>query len=609
MSLATPHPVIDPDAWDSLRSKVVARAESEPPRDVFGKAARDGVVYRWGWAASVGQGCDDDQAALSRLAAGEPRRRKRSHDDGPAETDLADVAERFLDTISGSIPSLGESQEAVLWAAAMPELCHVASPAAWFHLVDRLVELRDFTTRHVEPFSPIRLLIGAELGLTLAWRLKDLPPCAGIRRDAIATLDDWFRCESESVAGAVRGAVDARLTLASLIRCHKILQATSKRRWKRRQVETAAELATWVAAMTLPGGNTAFRDLGPRDVRDDVGPDGLLRAAVELDETTLGPAVSAALGESRSGGRLAWQVALPESMLACEEARLALLLPEWDVRRGRTHLDYTDETCDLELFGGRPRLLCGPWEVAIEVAAESQAPCGDWTMTCEYTDDDVHYVELEQPWTGDLVLQRQVLLLRDDRCVLLADAVITGTGGGGEGDEGDKDGGDKIVYEARVSLDPGVSAETDAETRELLLRHDGKHRGLVLPLAAAEWRVGPSPATIECVGGKLLHRVGGVGRVYAPLWIDLQTRRLTRKRTWRQLTVGDELRVVGRHEAVGYRIQMGSEQWMIYRSLADARCRTVLGKHLLADFLCTRFDMGDGSHEDLITVDAPDVDG
>lgn len=604
MSLATPHPVTDPDAWESLRSKVIARSESQPPRDVFGRSARDGVVYRWGWAATVGRGCDADQVALSRLAAGESGRRKRSAVDGSTEADLAEAAERFLDTISGSIPSLGESQEAVLWAAAMPELCRVGSPATWFQMVDRLVELRDFTTRHVEPFSPIRLLIGAELGLTLAWRLKDLPACAAIRRDAIATLDDWFRCETEAVAGAIRGAVDARLTLASLIRCRRISQATSKRRWKRRQIETAAELATWVAAMTLPGGNTAFRDLDRHDLRDDVGPQGLLAAAVELDEKTLTPAVSAALGESRSGGRLAWQVALPESMLACEQARLALLLPEWDVRRGRIHLDYTDETCDLELFGGRPRLLAGPWEVAIEVAAESQAPCGDWTLTCEYTDDDVHYVELEQPWTGGLVLQRQVLLLRDDRCVLLADAVITETNGHGAGDPGDQ-----IVYEARFTLDPDVSAEPDAETREFLLRDDKKNRGLVLPLAAGEWKVGPSPATVESAAGKLLHRVGGVGRVYAPLWIDLQTRRLARKRTWRQLTVGDELRIVGRDEAVGYRIQMGSEQWMIYRSLADARCRTVLGKHLLADFLCTRFDMGDGSHEDLITVDAPDVDG
>jgi hypothetical protein len=74
------------------------------------------------------------------------------------------------------------------------------------------------------------------------------------------------------------------------------------------------------------------------------------------------------------------------------------------------------------------------------------------------------------------------------------------------------------------------------------------------------------------------------------------------------LTVADELRIVERSEATGYRIQMGSEQWMVYRSLGDHHTRTVLGKHLIADFYCGRFDPGDGSHEELITVDEGESD-
>ncbi|MDC0295614.1 hypothetical protein OAL35_02040, partial [bacterium] len=75
-----------------------------------------------------------------------------------------------------------------------------------------------------------------------------------------------------------------------------------------------------------------------------------------------------------------------------------------------------------------------------------------------------------------------------------------------------------------------------------------------------------------------------------------------------QLTVADQLRIVEPSEANGYRVQFGSEQWMIYRSLKDQKTRTVLGKHLIADFYCSRFDSGDGSHEELITVDDSDTE-
>ena len=60
----------------------------------------------------------------------------------------------------------------------------------------------------------------------------------------------------------------------------------------------------------------------------------------------------------------------------------------------------------------------------IELEGQELAPCGEWDEVCEYTDDDVHYLEIEQPWTSDVLLQRQILVIREDRCVLLADAVL-----------------------------------------------------------------------------------------------------------------------------------------------------------------------------------------
>ncbi len=601
----------DEQPWDQLREAIRTRAVKRSAEHVFGDAASGGAVYRWGWAASLGRPCDELTTGLSRLSVDRPATGK-----GSSEIDFGIAAEQFVDSVSGSRTSLHESAEAVLWAASMPALAQHLEASRWWDLLGALQQLRESAVRDAEPSSPSYLILGAELGLTLAWRLADLPSCRSLGKDSHEALAAWFDAESESIAAAVSGGVNARLVLASLVRSHRLVNRTTKRKFKKRQLEIAAELATWVAGMTIHTGSTAFATTERRDLRDDLGSAGLLWQSVEFDSKTLHPALSAALGESHSGGRLAWQVCLPEAMLACEDAKLAILLPDWDVRRGRIHLDYHQETCRLELFGGKPRLLAGSWPVEIELRGEPQAPCGPWTQTCEYSDDDVHYVELEQEWTGDLVLQRQVMQLRDDRCVLFADAVLSEEDPSVDGESKPaskqrapgKAGPPAIRYTGRIPLDPAIEVDSESETREVFLAVGKKRRAMVLPLAAAEWRIGPSAATLEAEEDQLVHRAEGDGRLYAPIWIDLQPRRFRRPRTWRQLTIGDELRLVPRNEAAGYRIQLGSEQWMVYRSLGQPRCRTVLGKHLLADFLCTRFDMGDGTHDELITVDVPEAD-
>ncbi|MFG0262284.1 MAG: hypothetical protein ACF788_07830, partial [Novipirellula sp. JB048] len=156
---------------------------------------------------------------------------------------------------------------------------------------------------------------------------------------------------------------------------------------------------------------------------------------------------------------------------------------------------------------------------------------------------------------------------------------------------------------SRIPIASGVSAEFENETREVWLG-DARRRVLVMPLSASEWRVGPTTTKLEASeDDHLVWTAAGTGALYLPLWFDLQQRRFRRKRTWRQLTVGDERRLCEAHEAVGFRVQVGSEQWMIYRSLGARRCRTVLGKHLIADFFAARFDTGEGDYDELVTVD------
>jgi hypothetical protein len=85
-----------------------------------------------------------------------------------------------------------------------------------------------------------------------------------------------------------------------------------------------------------------------------------------------------------------------------------------------------------------------------------------------------------------------------------------------------------------------------------------------------------------------LRHAGSGGRLYAPLWIEGDRRRAAGPVTWRQLTVADTRRILGRHEAVGYRVQAGVEQWLVYRALDKPRNRTLLGCNVSCELLVGR---------------------
>jgi hypothetical protein len=467
--------------------------------------------------------------------------------------------------------------------------------ADWQALVETLLEIHASVLEKNDVGSPLHLILGAEMGWTLATVLDGLACCRSLKTSSVRALNQWCKADSESTSAAITGGVDARLVLASLIRCKRLMTAggarkLAKRAWK----EAGWELSHWVAAMTTQDGGSAFASLGKSALSDDRQPDGLLDHAARFDAESLKPAFAAALGRAPQGGRLAWEVSLPEAMLHDADAKLAVMMPQWDVRRGRMHVDYRSTHMGLELFVGRPRLFCGHLEPMIRVDGHGQQPDGDWHEVCEYSDDDVHYLEIEQAWSGGCLLQRQLMLLREDRCVFFADAVLPNEETGRLGE---------IEYTCRFPIADGIEFHPERETRELELAA-GNKRALVIPLAANEWRAGSTDGGLaETEDGHLAMQLRGQRSLYAPLWIDLYQRRRKRKRTWRQLTVADQLRIVGNDEAVGYRIQLGSEQWMVYRSLRDQGCRSVLGKHLIADFFCARFDAGDGSYEELITVD------
>lgn len=582
------------ESWSHLRRRLAKLAHPKHMQKMFGAESGQREIYLWGVAAAQGGDCDRLITALSALT-----RAKEKLADGRCGVDDSIDLDREVASFVDTIDSRREFTPldchfAIIWAAALPALASRIEDHRWWRLISTLQSLHESVLQRNRAYSVEHLMLAGELGLTLAWRVPCVAACKRLALNASDSVRAWCNREHEAVSGALGDAASVRLVAASLLRCQQLLEKSAKRKFRKADRNTLAVLAKWTAALTHPLG-TAMSAAPAEAMSIDNEQFGLVHSLQQHFPDSLSSAFAASRGESPVGGRLAWEVGLPVTWHHDHDAKLAVGFPDWDVRQGRFHLDYSGEMPTLEIFAGRRRLFSGRVQVRLELDGVERQPCGGWTEVCEYTDDDVHYLEIEQPWSGGLVLQRQIMLVRDDRCVLLADSVIP--------DSSVETAATTIDYWCNLPLGRSISWSPEAETREGFLA-DGKRRALVVPLAAGEWSVGPSDSTLcETSDRHLQLFVRGRDSLYAPLWCDLQKRRFKRPRTWRQLTVGDQLKLVSRNEAVAYRTQAGSEQWMVYRSLGERRCRTALGKHLIAEFYASRFYASDGSHEELVTVD------
>ena len=112
----------------------------------------------------------------------------------------------------------------------------------------------------------------------------------------------------------------------------------------------------------------------------------------------------------------------------------------------------------------------------------------------------------------------------------------------------------------------------------------------VMPLGMPEWRAEQHHGELKAIPAGLELRQSTVGqRLFAPLFIDLDRSRFRRRMTWRQLTVAESLVIVPPETAVGFRVAIGDEQWIIYRALGTRANRTLLGHNIATESLIARF--------------------
>lgn len=412
---------------------------------------------------------------------------------------------------------------------------------------------------------------------------------------AMDSLAEHLERSLDAPAGwLVHGATYLRASLASVVRCRVLANSLGLRKWYPPQQKALSELLTHAARWSRPDGTQLLaagrsaprsRSMWEALAKQTKSPKPMLHA-MQLAGLLKVPSSQKSLKKLKA-------VQLPERSFYCDDAAAGSLQSDWTRKGSRVAIDFSDSEICIEALGpkGKP-VLAGEWTVNIELDGQSQLQLDEWSEVCWFSDDDVDYLELEARFGKHARVQRQAVLFREERMLLLADALLCDQVG-------------PWSLRMWIPLAGEARFEPAKKTTEGFIVLPGGARCLTLPLHFPEWRRQlPADGISFDDDALVVPNQCQAQSLYTATLISLCNSHAKKPFTWRQLTVGEDLRIVGRDEAVAYRVQIGKQQWIFYRSLAEAKRRTALGMHTLADFYAGSFDAQDGEVDTLIEVEA-----
>ncbi len=502
---------------------------------------------------------------------------------------LAGELATWLARAEGRSADAGFGLECLAWCHALPSLGCTLSAELWCELFKQLVETAAAAAGIDSAERPLaREILAGELPLSLAYVFPEVDACrrfaapAGraISRGIEDLLDGEGLPEWRNLAilrPLLATWTRSALMLAKMKGARLKADARTQYEWLVRQ---AIRLSRYDGTQALAGGSSGAwcRELfaAALTIADD--PDDIAAATIALPGgKTLVP---------RRGGDL------PEEAACSEWAEVAVLRSDWSRQREQLAVTFGGRKIHSELNCGQNTVWTGPCDPLVAIDGRRLMPIGDWEEICWFSDEDVDYLELEISLSDKWRVQRSILLARKDRFLLLADAIL-----------GKKSG--RIDYHCRLPLCESIGLKVDEKSREGHLVDVGRRKriGTVLPLAMPEWHAEPFDGSLAMTEeGLLLTQSATARRMFAPLFIDLDARRTRAPLTWRRLTVAESLEIQPGEVAVGYRIQIGHQQWLIYRSLGPTGNRTVLGQNLSSEFFVARFDR-EGNAEPLMEIE------
>jgi hypothetical protein len=505
--------------------------------------------------------------------------------------EMARRLEQWLDDAPQRAPTALFAIECLAWAHTMPQLAQLLPAAPWCQLQDQLLVIcRDAAGICLTDNPLAQQLLYGELPLTLAYLFPEISQCESLAEPALRALSDGIL---ELLDG--EGLINCRFhntmrpLLASWTRCGCLARSAKQPCFE----DIAQDQYNWLVRESLrlaryDGSQVLSHDDSGRWSRS------LFETALKLvsrraDSAIARQALPAGKKSKGQKEKTSSSPKLPEAAVHSEWAGTALLKRSWSRDDESLVLTYHAQELAWELNRGSLTVWSGKWDFEIEVDGEKLEVTDLWEEVCWVCDKDVSYVEIEAKLSNGWRLQRQLLLGREDRFLFIADALLGNQSG-------------HIKYKSTLPLVEGIQFQPAKETREGSLK-GGRHLATVLPLALPEWRLPADGGSLEQTDeGLVLSQEADGFRLFAPLFVDLNPRRSKKPLTWRQLTVAEQLEIVSADEAVGYRVQIGHEQWLFYRSLGPNGNRTLLGQNYSGEFIAARF-IGTGEAEKLIEIE------
>ena len=505
--------------------------------------------------------------------------------DDSAKQQIAEAASEWLHD-AGADLQLDTALTCLAWANALPALGSVLDAATWRQVFDRLISLAtDATAGGYQPETLSTDLFGVELPLTLAYHFPEVKAVRALGNAGAEGLNDSL-LERLDGAGLPPAAEIPRLRswLAMWTRCiHLGLLAGVK--VAKKPMEQFDWLVRQALRLTRHDQSQVFWPLGMKagaELRS------LMNSALQITDDPEDKALVALIldGEKVRDHRLP-----ADPGYESEWSQFALLQPDWSPREPRLAVDFSQPQLHCEFSVKQTVLSQGEWTSIVHVDGRPLEVASAWESICWQEDDDVDYLELQCDLQDGWTLQRQFVFARQDYFLFMGDALLGPRAA-------------NIELGQQIPLLEGVRGTRTGETSECFLTCGGK-KALVIPPALSEWTSARHLGVLDVEDGYLRQTVQHHGQAaYLPLFIDVHPRRLRQQLTWRQLTVGANLTKATRDEAVGYRIHVGPEQWLFYRSMRRA-VRSVLGQNLLSDFLCARF-LDDGDVDTIIEIEDDD---
>ena len=560
--------------WDDWVQHLVRRKKPVPLRKLLPQTGKSALS--WSLPPNIAESTRDLLRRLDRLR---PKKGAKPTKGWQERT------QGWLQRARQDTASLDVALQSVAWAHALPILAPRLSEPVWTDLCETLIRLGSEASDGQFPQDPlVGQVVAGELPLTLSYLLPELPSCVALSQSAREVItegmDEMLDGEGQPHA---RFLSDLRMLLACWTRCLYL-----DRMLKKRRIGKPARLQyEWLVRQALRWtrrDGTALLSNGDR-TRSHFAP--MMNSAVDLAGDDADQQILEALVNDPRNGKLC-DDALPSAAEHSEWAETAVLRTKWDSTSDVVALTYNDRRLRSEFVVGGKVIWSGEMQPVVSLDGRPLSPQSDWEEVCWESDYDANYIELEMELESGCRLQRQILLARADRFLLIADALNTARPG-------------KMEIRNALPLADGVSLATAEQSHEAFL-HTSKRVASVLPLSLPEWRVDRNLGTIVADRAEFT-QLGQGGGLYAALFIDFEPARQRFPLTWRQLTVAESLRILTPDQAVAYRIQVGKRQWVVYRSIGPTGNRTFLGQNLTSEFLVARFDRS-GELTNLIEIES-----